>query len=56
MRRIEQVSLDELVKRQKVAVRTDVENDGTLKFKSNKLIEYIIPLFKKGVSLWERNR
>lgn len=56
MRRIEQVSLEELEKRQKVAVRSDTENDWTHKCKSIDLFEYIIPLFRKGVSKWQRNR
>ena len=47
MCRIEQVSLKDLRKRQKVTVRYDANRVRTWKFKSFKFIEYIIPLFKR---------
>lgn len=55
MCRIEQVSLEDLRKRQKVTVRNDNQVQAW-NFKSFKLIEYIIPLFKKGEKLWRLSR
>lgn len=56
MCRIEQVSISELGKRQKVTVRHGEKRAQAVRFKNLKLIEYIIPLFKKGEKLWRLNR
>jgi len=56
MCRIEQVSLSELRIRQKVTACHDHKRTQAVRFKIFKLIEYIIPLFKKGEKLWRLNR
>lgn len=56
MCRIEQVSLSELGLRQKVTACHGDKRTQAVRFKSFKLIEYIIPLFKKGEKLWRLNR
>ena len=56
MCRIEQVSLKDLGKRQKVAARSGANRVKTWKFKDSKFVEYIIPLFKRGEKLWRLSR